>query len=62
VEEQSHKDEMRAAVKGDFERLRQRVGDGVEPVLRPPPRKAPATPAVEPTRTGRSWLGRVLGR
>ena len=30
VNEQSHKDEMRAALRGDFERMRARHGSGAE--------------------------------
>ncbi len=41
MKEQSHKNEMRAALRGDFERLRARREDGAAPV-------ATTTSAVEP--------------
>ena len=41
MKEQSHKSEMRAALRGDFERLRARREDGAAPI-------APAPPAAEP--------------
>ncbi len=41
MKEQSHKSEMRAALRGDFERLRARREDGAAPV-------ATATSTVEP--------------
>ena len=41
MKEQSHKNEMRAALRGDFERLRARREDGAPPV-------ATATSSVEP--------------
>ena len=41
MKEQSHKSEMRAAIRGDFERLRARREDGTAPV-------AVASPSAEP--------------
>jgi hypothetical protein len=69
VKEQSHKREMGAALRGDFERLRARRGGdtplvAVGPVSEPAPeheRQAEAAPAVE-TVTGGSWLDRLRGR
>jgi hypothetical protein len=66
VEEQSHKSEMRAALQGDFERLRARRQSGVSETVsehsRPDIRdvEAPASvpvPAVAPP----SWLDRLRG-
>jgi hypothetical protein len=51
VKEQSHKDDMRAAIRGDFERLRERQqahlpGSGrIDP---PPPEPPPAPPPAPP--------------
>jgi hypothetical protein len=42
VNEQSHKDEMRAALKGDFERMRARHGNAAEPDSEPEPDSVPA--------------------
>jgi hypothetical protein len=59
VQEQSHKSEMGAALRGDFERLRARGGGGVmtapepvRPVVEPEPEPEPvvAEIAVEPDR------------
>ena len=66
MEEQSHKSEMRAALQGDFERLRARRQSGVSETVsehsRPDIRdvEAPApvpVPAVAPP----SWLDRLRG-
>ena len=66
VEEQSHKSEMRAALQGDFERLRARrqpgvseaVGERPRPDLREMEVPAPVpVPAVAPP----SWLDRLRG-
>ena len=47
--EQSHKTEMAAAVRGDFERLRRRRGDTVTlDVPSPPPETAEAPPDTGP--------------
>jgi hypothetical protein len=76
VKEQSHKSEMRAALRGDFERLRARRGGETalieqsataEPVdAAPAPETAfapepEAAPAAESTADG-SWLDRLRGR
>jgi hypothetical protein len=45
VKEQSHKDEMSAAIRGDFQRLRER---GVSATLAPPQEPEPATVAPPP--------------
>ena len=66
MEEQSHKSEMRAALQGDFERLRARrqsgvseaVGERPGPDLREAEVPAPVpVPAVAPP----SWLDRLRG-
>ena len=66
MEEQSHKSDMRAALQGDFERLRARrqsegretVGERSGPDLREVEVPAPApVPAVAPP----SWLDRLRG-
>lgn len=44
MKEQSHKDEMSAALRGDFARLRER---GVSATLAPAERPAPVEPVVE---------------
>jgi len=69
VEEQSHKSEMRAALQGDFERLRARRQSGVseavfEPSVPDPhvaeePITVPVPPAPEPAPP--SWLDRLRG-
>ena len=46
VKEQSHKSEMRAALQGDFERLRARREDGATPVAEAPPVEDPV-PVLE---------------
>lgn len=68
MDEQSHKEEMRAALRGDFERLRARRGVAVPAAAEPPPQPVAAavaaedaeSPAVEPGRRG--WMTRMLGR
>lgn len=58
--EESHLDEMRDAIRGDFERLAERRGEQ-EPLLLAEPQIAAreeAEPEVEPDR--RSWLARLL--
>lgn len=71
MKEQSHKDEMSAALRGDFERLRERgvtttlspgeteVVEAVEP--EPEPGLEPAEHEREPE-SQPGWLGRLLGR
>jgi len=77
VKEQSHKSEMRAALRGDFERLRARREDVAapidvaptvaEPVAVPKPRQ-PAEPVVsephvaDPPPPRSSWLHRLRDR
>ena len=72
MHEQSHKDEMRSALRGDFERLRARQGDAAvtavapEPVDVPDPAAGPVAPSVTtpaphvPAERG-FRLGRLLG-
>jgi hypothetical protein len=76
VKEQSHKSEMRAALRGDFERLRARRDDAATPVAVEPPIAAPvdapeALPPVEPVVSEpavadapprSSWLDRLRDR
>lgn len=68
MKEQSHKDEMSAALRADFERLRGRGvtvalapadnrPEGGEPTGVPPDRTAVTLPAGR-----RRWLGRLLDR
>ena len=76
MKEQSHKEEMSAALRGDFQRLRDR---GVSPSLVPQdgaePDAAPPEPVVErpaeekpndvpsePPALRRGWLSRLAGR
>jgi hypothetical protein len=69
MNEQSHKKEMSAAIRGDFQRLRER---GVPVALGPqddaPPHgeqqaeEAPETPPVEAPVPRRGWLSRLAGR
>ncbi len=65
MKEQSHKDEMSAAIRGDFERLRDR---GVASALAPPETEPePATedevpePSTADEPTTRSWRARFFG-
>jgi hypothetical protein len=69
VREESHLDEMRAAIRGDFERFERRRG--TPPLRRPverhaapprPERPAPPEESAQPPPSGRSWLSRLLGR
>jgi len=68
VEEQSHKDEMRAALRGDFERMRRRQATDDAPAhqvaARPfVPAVSPDEPRVlQPNEKAGSWLDRLLGR
>jgi hypothetical protein len=67
VKEQSHKDEMSAALRGDFERLRER---GVTPMLLPGEAETVESelevevePESEPEpESPLGWLGRLFGR
>jgi hypothetical protein len=62
VGEESHLDEMRSAIRGDFERLARRRGE--QEFLRvPEATEADAEPASaeeEPETPRRSWLARLL--
>jgi hypothetical protein len=64
--EESHLDEMRAAIRGDFERLERRRGAGAHRLLcASPPREGPPEPDDDVTRDehpSRAWLARLLGR
>ena len=73
MKDQSHKDEMAAALRGDFERLRERgvaatLGpvDGstepVEPQEHPPPEPSRATPRADEPSERRGLFGRLFGR
>ena len=69
MEEQSHKSEMRAALQGDFERLRARRQSGVSEAVAEPsgpdlhgaaaPVAVAASPVPEPA--PRSWRDRLRG-
>lgn len=69
MKEQSHKEEMSAAIRGDFQRLRER---GVSVALAPheesesaEPEPAESPPPIPPDRDAperRSWLTRLAGR
>jgi hypothetical protein len=63
VREESHLDDMRAAIRGDFERLAsRRGGQELLRVREEPPEPEPEPAGVaEPVRR-RSWLDRLLGR
>jgi hypothetical protein len=69
MREQSHKDEMSAAIRGDFERLR---GRGVASTIAPPEAEAEPDPAPAPEAevaqpgagdepAARSWRARFFG-
>lgn len=70
MDEQSHKEEMRAALRGDFERLRARLGENG--LLSPPAGEPPTAPAAAvtpaaveraPAPPGRGgWASRLLRR
>jgi len=63
VEEQSHKDEMRAALRGDFERMRRRQeGEGPEAAEPAHPASFGEESVVAREEQGGSWLDRLLGR
>ena len=65
MEEQSHKDEMRAALRGDFERMRRRQAAESEPA-EPSSLLADVTEvelqSVVADSPSGSWLERLLGR
>ena len=59
MREESHLDEMRNAIRGDFERLAARRGEQeLMRVSEPDAPEEPAEPEAEPPR--RSWLSRML--
>ena len=64
MKEQSHKSEMRAALRGDFERLHARRRETGEPVSQPPVLEEPvAAPDLAPPEPERlSWLDRLRDR
>ena len=66
MEEQSHKDEMRAALRGDFERLRRRrageIVEATEPVAPRPPVIRAERELVRQDVAAGSWLDRLLHR
>ncbi len=63
VEEQSHKSDMRAALRGDFERLRVRRQSGVDPAPEIRQDERGAGQVVRPDGAVReSWLARLRGR
>jgi len=66
MREESHLDDMRAAIRGDFERLEQRRG-AQELMRAAAPEEPPAEQIEElardaPDAEQRSWLERLLGR
>jgi hypothetical protein len=69
VREESHLDEMRSAIRGDFERLAERRGEQellrvTESETGPKPEGSselePEPPEVEPEQPRQSWLSRLL--
>jgi hypothetical protein len=64
VREESHLDEMREAIRGDFARLAERRGEQELMHVGESPDPVPALPAEEPeTGTQRgSWLARLLSQ
>lgn len=62
MREESHLDEMRSAIRGDFERLKERRGE--QELLRVSGEEEDAEPAAEEhdqePRPSRSWLARLL--
>lgn len=75
MREESHLDDMRDAIRGDFERLAERRGDqelmrvsepepSAEPIDSPEPaeqlEEQPDEPEAEPATPRRSWLGRMF--
>jgi hypothetical protein len=61
MREESHLDDMRAALRGDFERLARRRGG--QELMRAPAHEAASEPAPDPTAAGdpaaRPWRERV---
>lgn len=64
VREESHLDEMRAAIRGDFERLERRRGGQqlLSAARQRPDEPLPEEDEAEREPPARSWLGRLLGR
>ena len=64
MQEQSHLDEMRAALRGDRERAEQsrKTLENVLAVSSPPPVEAPPEPDAAPQPERRSFLGSLLRR
>ena len=64
MKEQSHKDEMSAALRGDFDRLRERgVAVALAPAERQPePERAPPEVVHPPAAERRGWRDRLRGR
>jgi hypothetical protein len=61
VREESHLDEMRSAIRGDFERLKERRGDQeLMRVVEEVDEDAPAPESEEKPEPERSWLARFL--
>ena len=69
MDEQSHKEEMRAALRGDFERLQARRGSAAVPTAEEP--RLQVVSAAESPGAGdppageaphRGWMTRLLGR
>ena len=67
MREESHLDAMRDAIRGDFERLRERRGDQVVLRMREGPETTermtvePGAAETEDVRPRRSWIDRLLG-
>lgn len=60
MREESQLDEMRSAIRGDFERLAERRGE--QELLRVSETEPPAAPEIEPEiePQRRSWLSRLI--
>jgi hypothetical protein len=65
VREESHLEDMRAAIRGDFERLAERRGEQVVPRVPELPENeelvTEAAPEPEDVRPKRTWIDRLLG-
>jgi hypothetical protein len=64
VREESHLEDMRSAIRGDFERLAERRGE--QELMRLAAQRADSEPAAEEgdpePRSSRSWLARLIAR
>jgi hypothetical protein len=64
VREESHLEDMRSAIRGDFDRLAERRG--AQELMRVPPpvgeTRAEAEAVEDPSPSRRSWLERLLSR